>query len=162
MHIICAANEIEAIDRRVYSNNGAGEIDYDVSASGEVENWRAWQDKGGWGMSVFGLSDFGFDGSAAVGFGRGVFGRGELGFDADWIRWVSGELANGLYRFGVKVADAFGNESEGVESVEVAIVRTAGGVDEIAVESYDENTDELVIDLVGGEPTLLEFGRKNG
>ncbi len=95
------------------------------------------------------MSDFGFDGSAAVGFGCGVFGRGEFGFDADWIQWVSGELANGLYRFGVKVADAFGNESGGVESDEVAIVRVAGSVDEIAVESYDENTGELVINLVG-------------
>lgn len=134
---------------RVYSNNGNGEIDYSVSASGEIENWRAWQDKGGWGLSRFGVSDFGFDGSAAVGFGCGVFGRGEFGFDADWIQWVSGELANGLYRFGVKVADVFGNESGGVESDEVAIVRAAGGVDEIAVESYDENANELVIDLVG-------------
>ncbi len=134
---------------RVYSNNGAGAVDYDAAASGEIENWRAWQDKGGWGLSRFGLSDFGFDGSAAVGFGLGVFGRGEFGFDADWIQWVSGELANGLYKLGVKVADAFGNESGGVESDEVAIVRAAGGVDEIAVESYDENTDELVIDLVG-------------
>ncbi len=134
---------------RVYSNDGVGEIDYSGAASGEVENWRAWQDKGGWGLSRFGVSDFGFDGSAAVGFGRGVFGRGEFGFDADWIQWVSGELANGLYRFGVKVADAFGNESGGVESDEVAIVRAAGSVDEIAVESYDENTGELIIDLVG-------------
>ena len=134
---------------RVYSNNGAGAVDYGDAASGEIENWQVWQDKGGWCLSRFGLSDFGFDGSAAVGFGRGIFGRGEFGFDADWIRWVSSELANGLYRFGVKVADAFGNESGGVESEEVAIVRAAGSVDEIAVESYDENMDELVIDLVG-------------
>ncbi len=134
---------------RVYSNNGNGAVNYGAAASGEIENWLAWQDKGGWGLSRFGVSDFGFDGSAAVGFGRGVFGRGEFGFDADWIQWVSGALANGLYRFGVKVADAFGNESGGIESDEVAIVRAAGGVDEIAVESYDENTDELVIDLVG-------------
>ncbi len=134
---------------RVYSNNGAGAVDYGASASEEIDNWLAWQDKGGWGLSRFGLSDFGFDGSAAVGLGRGIFGRGEFGFDADWIQWVSGELANGLYRFGVKVADAFGNESGGVESDEVAIVRAAGSVDEIAVDSYDENTSELVIDLVG-------------
>ncbi len=134
---------------QVYSNNGNAAVDYGVAASGEIENWRAWQDKGGWGLSRLGLSDFGFDGSAAAGFGLGVFGRGEFGFDADRIQWVSGELANGLYRFGVKVADAFGNESDGVESEEIVLIRTAGSVDEIAVESYDENANELVIDLVG-------------
>jgi len=134
---------------RIYSNDGSGEIDYDGEASGEVAIWPAWQDKGGWGLSRFGMSDMGFDGSAAVGFGRGVFGEGEFGFDADRTRWLSGELADGLYRFGVKVVDASGNESGAVESGEIALVRKAGNAEEITVASWEEGAGELAIDVAG-------------
>ena len=132
---------------RVYSNGGDGEIDYGPAASEAIEVWPVWQDQGGFGMSRFGSSDFGYDGSAAVGFGCGLFGEGEFGFDADAMRWVSGELEDGVYRFGVKVADAFGNESGGLESGEVVVVRKAGGVGEIVIESYDKGSGELVIGM---------------
>ena len=38
-------------------------------------------------MSKFGYSDFGYDGSAAIGLGKGSFGNGWFGFDAEAIKW---------------------------------------------------------------------------
>jgi len=128
---------------RVYSNGGAGEVDYATTADG-AEVWPVWQEKCGFGMGRFAESDFGYDGSAAVGFGCGLFGEGEFGFDADAMRWVSGELAEGLWRFGVKIADAAGNEGEAIETGEIWVVKKARGVGAIAVEGFDKDSGELL------------------
>lgn len=113
----------------------------------EVGLWAAWQDKGGFGLCGFGISDSGFEGSAAVGFGKGLFGEGEFGFDCDEIRWVSGVLDTGEYRFTVKVRDAVGNDDGGVESGDVVVVRQAAGVEAIEIASYDKSEGELVINV---------------
>ena len=64
---------------QVFSDGGSGVVDYDKGLAGcGLRLWPAWQDKGGFGLGRFGASDFGYDGSAAVGFGRGSFG--EVGF----------------------------------------------------------------------------------
>ncbi len=128
---------------RVYSNGGAGEVDYAAAADG-AEVWPVWQEKCGFGMGRFAESDFGYDGSAAVGFGCGLFGEGEFGFDADAMRWVSGELAEGLWRFGVKIADAAGNEGEAIETGDIVVVKKARGVGAISVEGYDKDSGELL------------------
>lgn len=112
-----------------------------------VRLWSAWQDKGGFGLCGFGISDFGFEGSAAVGFGRGLFGGGEFGFDCDAIRWISGVLETGEYRFEVKVRDATGNEDVGFESDDVVVIRQASGVESIEVASYDKSENELAISV---------------
>ena len=116
----------------------------------EVGVWSAWQDKGGFGFCGFGVSDFGFDGSAAVGFGKGLFGDGEFGFGCDEIRWVSGVPGTGEYRFAVKVRDAVGNEADGIESDDVVVIGQAGGVEAIKVDSYDKSEDELVMRVAVG------------
>lgn len=115
----------------------------------EIALWGAWQDKGGWGMCWFGVSDFGYDGSAAVGFGEGLFGEGEFGFDSDEIVWVSDVVETGEYAYEVKARDAAGNEDGGVGSSNVVVVRKPVGVDGIAVESYDKGTGSLVIGVEG-------------
>lgn len=70
----------------IYFDNGTGEIDYDNAINSElIEVWADWQDKGGFGMSSFGRSDFGRGWSASVGFGMGCFGWGQFGVDADLI-----------------------------------------------------------------------------
>ena len=109
--------------------------------------WPAWQDKGGFGLSRFGASDFGYDGSAAVGFGRGSFGEGDFGFDADIINWQSSELATGEYKFAVKVSDGKGNESSASQTDVITVIRTASGAEEIAAESYDKDQDKLVLSV---------------
>ena len=116
----------------------------------EVAIWSAWQDKSGFGLCGFGISDFGFEGSAAVGFGRGLFGGGEFGFDCDEVVWVSGVLDTGEYRFAVKVRDAAGNEADDFESDNVVLIRQALGVEAIEVDSYDKSEDELVMRVAVG------------
>jgi hypothetical protein len=133
----------------VYSDGGDGEIDYDTVVNTEpIKLWPAWQDKGGFGLSRFGRSDFGFDGSAAVGFGNGSFGYGEYGFDADLIVWDSDELETGLYQFGVKVMDRFGNYSDTSETGEILVVRSAQPAEALEVDSYDQEQDELLLSVM--------------
>jgi hypothetical protein len=133
---------------QIFSDGGSGAVDYDRPLAGcGLRSWPAWQDKGGFGLGRFGVSDFGYDGSAAVGFGRGSFGEGGFGFDADTINWQSGELATGEYKFAVKVSDSQGNESSATETDVITVIRAANGVREIAVESYDNDQDELVLSI---------------
>jgi len=132
----------------VYSDGGEGEINYDTVVNTEpIQLWPAWQDKGGFGLSGFGRSDFGFDGSAAVGFGNGSFGYAEYGFDADLIVWDSFELETGLYQFGVKVMDRFGNYSDASETGEILVVRPAQSAEALEVDSYDQEQNELLLSV---------------
>ena len=133
----------------IYSNAGSGEINYDGAVSREpVLLWPGWQDKGGFGLSRFARSDFGYDSSASVGFGRGLFGEGEFGFDADEIGWVSGQLATGVYKFGVKVRDRLGNcDGDENESGQVTVIRSALPAGELTVNSYDKVQNSLVLDI---------------
>ena len=113
--------------------------------SEEIDLWSAWQDKCGFGLGLFGVGDFGYEGCAAVGFGKGLFGGGEFGFDSDEMRWVSGLLESVKYEFTVKVRDASGNEDSGVESGDVVVVGQAAGAEAVSVESYDIGSGELAI-----------------
>ena len=132
----------------VYSDGGQGEFDYDTVVNSEsIQLWPAWQDKGGFGLSGFGRSDFGFDGSAAVGFGNGSFGYGEFGFDADLVTWESCELETGVYQFGVKVMDRFGNYSSASETEEILVIRSAKPAEVLEVDSYDQGQDELLLSV---------------
>ena len=134
---------------QVYSDGGEGEIDYDTVVNSEpIPLWPAWQDKGGFGLSEFGKSDFGFDGSAAVGFGNGSFGYGEFGFDADLVTWDSYELKTGLYQFGVKVKDQFGNYSGASETEEILVICPAKPAEELEVALYDQEQDELLLSIM--------------
>ncbi len=133
---------------KVYGNNGSSEIDYDQAVTKEdIQLWPGWQDKGGFGLSGFARSDFGFDGSAAVGFAKGNFGEGEYGFDTDDTVWTSSELKTGVYQFGVKVTDRLGNSSEAGESQQAVVIEEAVPAKCIEVESYDKTKNELVLEV---------------
>ena len=101
-------------------------------------------DKGGFGLSCFGRSDFGYDGSAAIGFGKGNFGFGGFGFDADMLRWQSGQMQTGNYKFGIKVTDSSGNMTETVETEEIIIIPPAEPAGGIKVKSFDKQNGKLV------------------
>ena len=132
----------------IYSDGGEGNIDYDTAVNTEpIQLWSTWQDKGGFGLSRFARSDFGFDGSAAVGFGNGSFSYGEFGFDADLVTWDSCELETGVYQFGVKVMDRFGNYSCASETEEISVIRSAEPVEGFEVDSYDQEQEELLLKL---------------
>jgi hypothetical protein len=129
---------------KVYYNGGAGEIDYE-RAIGEGPVWACRQDKAGFGLTRFGEGDFGYEWTGGVGFGKGSFGLGEFGVDADIIEWVSPALEAGVYRFGVKVVDEKGNESEANETGEVTVIPAARPAKKARILSFDMETNELVI-----------------
>lgn len=131
---------------QVYFDNGTGQIDYVNAVNYEpVWLWADWQDRGGFGMSVFGFSDFGRDWSAGVGFGRGSFGWGQFGVDADSICWISEQFEAGVYKFAVKVIDGEGNESEAVQAGEVMVLGSAKGAEDLDVISFDESANKLIL-----------------
>jgi len=132
----------------VYFDNGSGVIDYgEPLGDSPVRLWRARQEKGGFGLSEFGVSDFGYDCSAGIGFGRGSFGSNWFGIDAEMVEWTSEPLAAGVYRFGVKVFDGKGNESGSVETGEVTVVPWAKPAELLEVFSFDGQRNQLVLSV---------------
>jgi len=132
----------------IYFDNGTGDIDYDTPLNdAPIPIWACWQDKAGFGLAQFGTGDFGYDAAAAIGFGKGVFGHGQFGLDADTIEWISSALPLGAYRFGVKVIDAQGNDSLASETGPISIVPAARPASELSVVTFDEQTNELTLNV---------------
>ena len=141
--LLCADARFE-----VYFDNGTGTIDYENPLTDEpVRIWPNWQDKAGFGMSSFGRSDFGYDYSAAVGFGLGSFGNGDFGVDADIVEWTSESIAAGVYKFGVKVFDDSQNQSQVSEIEDVTVIPSAKPAVGLAINSYDKQTNQLVLNI---------------
>ena len=133
---------------QIYFDNGTGQINYtEPLNSSPIRIWPAWQDKAGFGMSRFGASDFGFDSAAAVGFGKGSFGRGQFGLDADTFEWVSRQLPTGVYKFGVKIIDEAGNESDSTETDQINVTPAAKPVEQVSVFSFNKQTNQLVLSV---------------
>ena len=136
-------------EAEIFSNGGSGDVDYETPVTARsLRLWPTWQDKSGFGLSRFGMSDLGFDSSAAVGFGVGMFGDGEFGFDADEISWTTDELETGLYKFAVKVTDKFGNNNDNEnESEQVVVIREAQPGEKLEIDSYDNAQNKLVLNI---------------
>jgi hypothetical protein len=131
----------------IYFDNGTGQIDYDNPITElPIRVWPNWQDKAGFAMSEFGVSDFGYDSAAAVGYGVGSFGWGQFGLDADTLEWISGPLRHGVYRFAVKVADEAGNESVS-ETRQVTVTPLARPAEKLGISSFDKQTNQLVLSI---------------
>jgi hypothetical protein len=132
----------------IYFDNGSGQIDYENPITGtSIRIWPAWQDKAGFGMSRFGLSDFGWDSAAAVGFGKGSFGCGQFGLDADTIEWISPTLPGGTYKFGVKIRDVSGRQSAASKTAPITVTPTARPAEGLSVSSFDKQTNQLVLNI---------------
>ena len=132
----------------VYFDNGTGEIDYDKPLSDSpIRIWPAWQDKAGFGMSRFGVDDFGYESAAAVGFGKGSFGHGQFGLDADTTEWISPPLVAGLYKFGVKIIDEAGNQSYASETEPITVIPAARPAEQVSISSFDKQTNQLVLSV---------------
>jgi len=133
----------------IYFDGGTGQIDYENALNDvPLRLWAAWQDKAGFGMSSFGVSDFGYDSAAAVGFGVGVFGQEQFGIGADAFEWISPPLSKGVYRFAVKVSDEAGNQSLGSESEPVTVIPPARPAEQLDVASFDTQTNQLVLKII--------------
>jgi len=133
---------------QVYSDHGTGQIDYDAPLnSSPIFVWPAWQDKAGFGLSMFGVSDFGYDATAAIGFGKGSFGHGEFGVDADIFEWTSAPLEAAAYKFGIKIFDRSGNASSSAETRQVTVTPAARPAESVAVSSFDKQVNQLVLNV---------------
>jgi hypothetical protein len=132
----------------VYSNGGADHVDYQQPITKKpIQLWASREDKGGFGLSRFGKSDFGYDSSASVGFGLGDFGSGEHGFDSNVANWESEELSTGVYKFGVKVTDHKGNNEIVLSETETVIIEEAVPAEKLTISSYDKSQNELVLGI---------------
>ena len=133
---------------QIYSNGGNGEVDYDNPINDTpIHVWAVQQDKAGFGLATFGESDFGYDSAAAIGFGEGIFGHGEFGVDADFIEWTSEELSGGIYKFGVKIIDEAGNESDNSETREITVTPGAKPAEQVGVSLFNKLTNQLVLSI---------------
>jgi len=133
---------------QIYFDDSTGEIDYNKALNDSpIRVWPTWQDKGGFGMSRFGASDFGYDSAAAVGFGKGSFGHGQFGLDADTFEWTSPPLCAGVYKFAVKVTDEAGNESSSSEAGQVTVTPAPRPAERISISSFDKQTNQLVLNV---------------
>ncbi len=131
----------------IYFDNGTGVIDYSKALNKlPIQIWPAWQDKAGFAMAGFGLSDFGYDGAAAVGFANGSFGYGQFGFDADTIEWISPELPTGIYKFAVKITDPAGRQSIS-ETGQITVTPPAKPAEHLSIASFDKQTNQLVLEI---------------
>ncbi|MCX5633393.1 MAG: hypothetical protein NTW93_06955 [Phycisphaerae bacterium] len=105
-------------------------------------------DKGGFGLSCFGRSDFGYDGSAAIGFGKGNFGIGWFGFDSDMLCWQSEQFQTGNYKFNIKVTDSSGNKTqETIETEQITFIPPARPAERLEVKSFDKQNGKLVLEI---------------
>ena len=133
---------------QIYFDNGTGEINYDSPLTDSpIRIWPAWQDKAGFGMSRFGVSDFGYDSAAAVGFGRGSFGNGQFGLDADTFEWTSPPMNAGVYKFAVKITNGVGNESSGSDTRQVTVTPAATPAEQVSISSFNKQTNQLVLSI---------------
>jgi hypothetical protein len=137
---------------QIYFDNGIGQIDYENPITKTpIQIWLVWQDKAGFAMSRFGLSDFGWDSSAAVGFGKGSFGGGQFGLDADTMEWTSPILPSGTYKFGIKVRDASGMQSTSSETGPITVTPAARPAGGLSVSLFDKQTNQLLLNIENNE-----------
>ena len=105
-------------------------------------------DKGGFGLSSFAMSDFGYDGSCAPGLGKGNFGFGWFGFDCDMLCWQSGQLEAGSYKFDIKITDNLGNTTDEQETEEMTVIPPATPAKKLKIKSFDKQSGKLILEAV--------------
>lgn len=133
----------------IYWDNGTGEIDYDHPLNDRpIRVWPCWQDKAGFGMSRFGVGDFGYDSGPAVGFGKGSFGQGQFGLDADTLEWISPPVQAGVYKFAIKVTDHVGNESNESFTGPITVIPAAQPAEKLTISSWDKDTNQLILAIL--------------
>jgi hypothetical protein len=128
-----------------------GKADYYLEENklnnGNIKIQPDFADKGGFGLSCFGNSDFGFDGSAAIGFGKGDFGLGWFGFDACLLLWQSEQLQAGKYKFDIKITDNLGNTTDGQETETITVIPPAMPAEGLTIKSFDRQNGKLVFQI---------------
>ena len=134
-------------DAHLFWDAGGGEIDYGEPLAVQAI-WAGPFDKWGWGLDSLGRGDFGYSGTGATGWGRGSFGEGEFGFDAEMLTLQSDSLPAGAYKFPVRLVDAAGNLHEGDISLVTLSIDPLPAGPGLALESYDDSKDELVLNIL--------------
>ncbi len=128
----------------VFSDEGGGEVDYGSRVNyRDIYGFDSWQDKCGFGMSMFGMGDFGYDSQACAGFGAGVFGLGDFGFGSYAGRWESEPLSDADYVFGLRTVDGAGLIAAAGVNDSVRIIGRKYNKGELRLSGFDE-ADQLV------------------
>ncbi|MCD4830722.1 MAG: hypothetical protein K8R02_02810 [Anaerohalosphaeraceae bacterium] len=129
-----------------FYDNQSGNVDYQNRLNeNDIRIWQGSQEKGGFGLSKFGESDFGRDSSAAAGFGKALFGEGGFGFEGLTVRWQSKQLSAGRYKFGIKLRDEFGNEStQTVETQSLTIIPPVMPGEKLEVAQFDKDSGQII------------------
>jgi len=130
---------------RVYRGN-AGDSEAAVKLH-EAEIFPGGRGACGWGYD-WGNGGWGYSGSNAPGWGH-HWGY-TWGFGIDYLRFVSQSLTRGTYPIKVEVEDEHGNTSTAYETT-VVIDTYARPADDLAVSSYDKDTDTLVLAMTPSE-----------
>ena len=134
----------------IYHDHGTGQVDYAMPLNATpIPIWSCVQDKAGFGLAQLGVDDFGYDSAASAGFGKGTLGFGQFGLDADTIEWLSPVLPLGTYRFGMRVADACGDEGPAAEATPITVVPAIKPAVGLAVGTFDQPTNELTLTITG-------------
>ena len=134
----------------IYYDSGTGQINYAVPLNAApIPIWPCMQDKAGFGLSQLGMGDFGYDSATSIGFGKGALGSGQFGLDADTSEWLSPVLPLGTYRFGVRIADASGNEGPAAETTSITAVPAIRPAVGLVVKTFDELTNGLTLSITG-------------
>jgi hypothetical protein len=63
------------------------------------------------------------------------------------IEFAGSELETGWHKFAVKVTDRFGQVSNGEETGEIIVIRTATPAEGLEVYSYDKTQDKLILNV---------------
>ncbi len=133
---------------KLYFDKGTVAVDYDTPLTNSaIIIWPSWLDKAGFGMSRFGVVDFGYDSAASVGFGKGSFGNGQFGLDSDTIEWISPQLSAGRYRFAAKIVDAAGNTSNSTETELITVTPPARPAASLSISYLDKETRQPTLNI---------------
>ena len=97
----------------------------------------------GWGLD-WGQGGWGYSGSNAAGWGC-TWGY-TWGFGIDFLRYVTEPLVRGTYPVRIDLVDSHGNASSACEAT-VVIDSCARPAEEVAVSSYAQDTDTLVMSM---------------
>jgi len=134
-------------DRIRFYRGDAGDADATILVH-EQDFYPGGRRCGGFGFH-FGYGGFGWDGYDCKGFGYN-FGLGEFGFDCEMIEVETVPLPPGEYRWKATVLDAAGNESTAASGT-VTLDTYARPASDLAVQSYDKETDALTLSFTGSE-----------
>lgn len=112
-----------------------------------IPAWPDGEQKRGYGLGPYGLGQYGYGQAQGCGYGLGPYGLGRYGYGIpSLMEFVTPELDDGTYTFGVIGVDPAGNAAataEQTDQVTLAGVPDPPGIP--TADAYDDGTDTLTL-----------------